>query len=113
MAEPFVFANGQVAYNPEDLIKLCQQFPNDSVDYLIREDFEKWLSYIGASKVAQYAAEARSSAIDNEQKLSSFIAKFQAQSTPEVSQKTSQKTSQKANLSNDGLLATIVNFFRR
>lgn len=109
MAEPFIFANGKIAHNPEDLIKLCQQFPDDSVNYLLREDFEKWLSYIGANKVAQYAIEARQASVANEQKLSSFIAKFQTKSTSEAI----PKTSQSADSSQDSLLLTIINFFRK
>ena len=76
MNEPFVFANGQVAHNAEDLIEICQRFPDDSVYYLIREDFEKWLTYIGATKIAQYAVEARQAAIEDRKKLDAFIAKF-------------------------------------
>lgn len=109
MAEPFIFANGQVAHNPEDLIKLCQQFPDDSVNYLLREDFEKWLSYIGANNIAQYAIEARQDAVANEQKLNSFLTKIQTKSTSE----TTSKTSQKEERSQESLLLTIVNFFRR
>jgi hypothetical protein len=109
MAEPFIFANGQIAHNPEDLIKLCQQFPDDGVNYLLREDFEKWLSYIGANSIAQYATEARQASLANEQKLSSFIAKFQNKSTSAATQKTSQTVDR----SRESLLLTIVNFFRK
>jgi hypothetical protein len=109
MAEPFIFANGQVAYNSEDLIKLCQQFPDDSVNYLLREDFEKWLSYIGAKNIAQFATEARQASIANEQKLSSFIAKSQDKSTSAVTQKSSPAVDKPK----DSLLLTLVNFFRK
>jgi hypothetical protein len=108
MSEPFIFANGQIANNPEDLIKLCQQFPDDSVDYLLREDFEKWLSYIGANNIAQYAIEARQASVEDRQKLNSFIAKS-AQSTSKVT----SSSSQKAVKSEESLLLTIVNFFRK
>ncbi len=77
MTEPFVFANGQIAHNPQDLIKLCQEFPDDGINYLMREDFEKWLSHIGATKMAKYAAEARQALVANHQKLELFLAKSQ------------------------------------
>ena len=77
MAEPFIYSNGQLAYNAEDLIKLCRQFPDDSFGYLMREDFEKWLSYIGANQIAQYATEARQNSVSDEQKLDLFITKSQ------------------------------------
>ena len=85
MTEPFIFSNGQIAHNAEDLIKLCQQFPDNSVGYLIREDFEKWLSYIGANKIAQYATEARQYSISDERKLDLFITK--SQTKPEIETK--------------------------
>ncbi len=81
MSEPFIFANGQVANDAEDLIKLCREFPDDSLNYLIREDFEKWLSYIGATKFAEYAKEARQASVADTQKLELFIAKSQPQPT--------------------------------
>ena len=79
MTEPFVFANGQIAHNPQDLIRLCQEFPNDGINYLMREDFEKWLFHIGATKMAKYATEARQALVANHQKLELFLAKSQAQ----------------------------------
>ena len=107
MTEPFIFANGQVAHSAEDLIKLCQQFPDDSVNHLIREDFEKWLSYIGATKIAQYATEARQASVADHQKLDSFITKSQAKPQLEVTPAASQVSSKpKVNL-----FAAIANFF--
>ena len=103
MAEPFIFSNGQIAYNAEDLIKLCQQFPDDSFGYLMREDFEKWLSYIGANKIARYASEARQNPVSDEQKLDLFIQK--SQTKPELK---AVPTKPKVNL-----LTAIANFFKR
>ena len=77
MAEPFVFSNGQVAYNAKDLIELCRKFPDDSTNYLLRGDFEKWLAYIGETQFAQFATEAREASMDDSQKLSAFTAKCQ------------------------------------
>jgi hypothetical protein len=75
MSEPFVFFNGQVAYNFPDLLELCRQFPIESSNYLLRGDFEQWLAYIGESKFAQLARETREAMIDDNQKLSAFTAK--------------------------------------
>ncbi len=81
MTEPFQFSNGQLARNGEDLIKLCQQFPDDATNYLVREDFEKWLAYIGESQFAQCAATARQSDTDVRQKLETFVNRCQTQTS--------------------------------
>lgn len=78
MTEPFQFSNGQLARNGEDLIKLCQQFPDDATNYLVGEDFEKWLIYIGENQFAQCAATARQSDADIRQKLETFVNRCQA-----------------------------------
>lgn len=83
MTQPFHFANGQLAHNAEDLLQLCRQFPQDGVDYLVREDLEKWLSYIGQDDIAQCAANARQAALDDRQKLEEFLTKCHALSSPE------------------------------
>lgn len=75
MTQPFQFANGQLAHNAEDLLKLCEQFPADGTNYLVREDIEKWLSYIGKNDIAQFAASARQAALDDRQKLEEFLNK--------------------------------------
>ncbi|MGF1538891.1 MAG: hypothetical protein ACFCU5_00330, partial [Pleurocapsa sp.] len=69
---------GQVAYNVQDLIELCRQFPDESSNYLLRGDFEKWLAYIGEAKFAQFAKESREAVMDESQKLSAFTAKYQS-----------------------------------
>ena len=75
MTQPFQFANGQLAHSAEDLLKLCQQFPADGINYLIREDLEKWLSYIGQEDIAQCAANARQTPLEDRQKLEEFLTK--------------------------------------
>lgn len=75
MTQPFQFANGQLAHSAEDLLKLCQQFPADGTNYLVREDIEKWLSYIGQNDIAEFAASARQAALDDRQKLEAFLNK--------------------------------------
>ena len=78
MSEPFVFSNGQVVYNAQDLIELCRQFPDESSNYLLKGDFEKWLAYIGQAKFAQFARETREAVMDESQKLSAFTAQCQS-----------------------------------
>ncbi len=78
MSEPFVFSNGQIAYNAQDLLELCRQFPDDSSNYLLRGDFEKWLAYIGETQFAQFARETREAVMEESQKLAAFTAKCQS-----------------------------------
>ena len=80
MPEPFGFTNNQ-AYTVEDLLQLCQQFPDEAVNYLMREDFEKWLAYIGKTNFATYAAQARQASVSSEDKLQLFIKSCQATKT--------------------------------
>lgn len=77
MSDPFVFSNGQMAYNAQDLIELCRQFPNDSANYLLRGDFEKWLAYIGETQFAQFARETREASMAEDRKIAAFTAKCQ------------------------------------
>jgi hypothetical protein len=83
MTQPFQFANGQVAYSAEDLLELCKQFPDDGTNYLVREDIEKWLAYIGKDDIAQCAAIARQTALEDRQKLEEFLNKCHALASPE------------------------------
>lgn len=73
MAEPFKFANGQLAYTLEDLLKICQQSPQDSINYLLKGDFENWLDYMGETKVAQKAREARQLNLNDQERLQKFL----------------------------------------
>ena len=82
MTNPFQFSNGQLAHNAEDLLELCQQFPDDGIHYLVREDLEKWLSYIGKEDIAQCAASARQTHLEDRQKLEEFLNKCHALSSP-------------------------------
>ncbi len=83
MTNPFQFPNGQLAHSAEDLLELCQQFPDDGVNYLVREDLEKWLAYIGKEDIAQCAASARQTPLEDRQKLEEFLNKCHALSSPE------------------------------
>lgn len=81
MTNPFQFANGQLAYNADDLLNLCEQFPGDAIDYLVREDLEKWLAYIGQTDIAQCATNARQEAAGDRQKLEIFLNRCHARSS--------------------------------
>ena len=96
MTNPFQFPNGQLAYSAEDLLELCQQFPDDGVQYLVREDLEKWLSYIGKEDIAQCAASARQTPLDDRAKLEEFLNKCHALSSP-ASRDLSEKVTESSN----------------
>ena len=96
MPEPFIFADNRV-HSAEDLLELCQQFPNEAANYLIREDFEKWLAYIGKTELATYAAQARQAPVSNEEKLQQFLVKCRETKTNVVT-KQSEKSPESVNL---------------
>ncbi|MGK7899205.1 MAG: hypothetical protein AB4372_37710 [Xenococcus sp. (in: cyanobacteria)] len=78
MTEPFKFSDGQLAYTPEELISLCQKSPAESLNYLMREDFEKWLNYIGKSDLAAKAQTIRQASIPDSDRLQQFISQYQS-----------------------------------
>lgn len=84
MIQPFQFPNGQLAYNAEDLLELCKQFPVDATNYLIMEDLEKWLAYIGKTDIAECAVNARQAALEDRQKLEEFLDKCHLLSLPQL-----------------------------
>lgn len=73
MTEPFNFPDGQLANNAKDLLELCQQYPDDATNFLVREDLEKWLAYIGNYEAAECAANARQTDLGDRQKLEEFL----------------------------------------
>ncbi len=78
MPEPFKFSNGQIAYNINDLVTVCSNYPENSGEYFLRGDFEGWLNYIGLESLAAKASEIRQrSDIAEQQKLAEFIASCQ------------------------------------
>lgn len=77
MTEPFKFSDGQLAYTVEELISLCQKSPAESLDYLMRADFEKWLNYIGKSDLATKAQTIRQASIPDSDRIQQFIAQYQ------------------------------------
>ncbi len=87
MTEPFRFSDGQLAYNVEDLVRLCQQSPDEGINYLMREDLEKWLAYIGKTDLAQQAKKIREqSASSDRERLEKFLAACRQTTTPESNQ---------------------------
>ena len=73
MNQPFYFPDGRLANNADDLLELCQQYPDEATDYLVREDLEKWLAYIGSYDVAECAVNARQTELSDRQKLEEFL----------------------------------------
>lgn len=75
MTEPFYFSEGRLAYNVADLLELCQQDPDAGTGYLVKQDLENWLAYIGSYDVAECATNARQAALGDRQKLEEFLNK--------------------------------------
>ena len=75
MTDPFYFSDGRLAYNVADLLELCQQDPDAGTSYLVKQDLERWLAYIGNYEVAECAANARQAELSDRQKLEEFLNK--------------------------------------
>ena len=73
MTQPFYFPDGRSANNADDLFELCQQYPDDATNYLVRGDLENWLAYIGSYELAECATNARQTELSDRQKLEEFI----------------------------------------
>ena len=84
MTEPFHFPDGRVANNAEDLLKLCEQYPDDATSFLVRQDLEKWLAYIGDYDIAECAANARQIELGDRQKLEDFLNKCHSLTSPQA-----------------------------
>jgi hypothetical protein len=83
MTQPFHFSDGQVANDAKDLIELCEQYPDDATGFLVRQDLEKWLAYIGSHDVAECAANARQIDVSDRQKLADFLNKCHSLNSPQ------------------------------
>ena len=101
MTQPFQFSNGQLAHNADDLLQLCQQFPDDGTNYLVREDLEKWLFYIGKDDIAQCATNARQTALEDRQKLEEFLNKCHALSSPAIEHSASETFTDSEEVANE------------
>ena len=75
MTEPFNFPDGRVANDAKDLLELCEQYPDDATGFLVRQDLEKWLAYIGNYNFAECATNARQTDMDDRQKLEEFLSR--------------------------------------
>jgi|GEM_PF-7070244 len=91
MTEPFKFSDGQLAYTAEELCAFCEQSPDESFEYLMKEDFEKWLNYINKSDLAAKAGQIRQASISDGDRIKEFI--VQCQAAPVVSPEPSPKES--------------------
>jgi hypothetical protein len=79
MTQPFHFSNGQLAYSVEDLVRICEQSQSECIHYLMREDLEKWLDYIGKTDLANSARQAREAALSDEERLQQFLSSCKPQ----------------------------------
>lgn len=73
MNQPFHFPDGRLANNADDLLELCQQYPDRATEFLVRHDLENWLAYIGNYDLAECATNARQSDLEDRQKLEEFL----------------------------------------
>lgn len=83
MTQPFHFPDGRLANDANDLIELCKQYPNEATNFLVRQDLEKWLAYIGNYDLAECAANARQTDIDDRQKLEEFLERYNSVTAPQ------------------------------
>ena len=82
MNQPFHFPNGQVANDAQDLLELCEQYPDDATGFLVKQDLENWLAYIGNYDAAECATNARQAAVGDRQKLEEFISRYHSLTEP-------------------------------
>lgn len=78
MTEPFRFSNGQIANDANDLLKLCQHYPDEATSFLVTQDLENWLAYIGNYEAAECATNARQTDMSDRQKLEEFINRYRS-----------------------------------
>lgn len=84
MTQPFHFPDGRLAHDANDLLELCQQYPDAGTDCLVRQDLEKWLAYIGSYDVAECAVNARQTDLSDRQKLEEFLNKCHSLTLPKT-----------------------------
>ena len=73
MNQPFYFPDGQLANNADELFELCQKYPDEATNYLVKGDLENWLAYIGSYELAACATNARQTELPDRQKLEEFL----------------------------------------
>lgn len=78
MNQPFYFPDGRLAKEADDLFELCQQYPDDATNYLVKGDLENWLAYIGSYELAECATNARQIESSDRQKLEEFLNRFRS-----------------------------------
>lgn len=83
MTEPFNFTDGRAANDAKELLELCEQYPDAATGFLVGEDLEKWLAYIGSYDIAECAANARQADAEDRQKLENFLSKCHSLNSPE------------------------------
>jgi hypothetical protein len=84
MTQPFHFPDGRIANDAKDLLELCEQYPDDATGFLVRQDLEKWLAYIGSHEVAECAASARQIDVGDRQKLEDFLNRCHSLTSPQA-----------------------------
>ena len=83
MTEPFNFPDGRMANNAEDLLELCEQYPDVATSFLVQQDLERWLAYIGSYDIAECATNARQIDTGDREKLEEFLNRCHSLSEPQ------------------------------
>ena len=98
MIQSFQFLDGKVANSTQELLELCQQYPDRATNFLINQDLEKWLAYIGDYKIAECAVNVRQIEMSDRQKLEEFIERCRAITAPQAVPAAVTQTNIKDNL---------------
>ena len=98
MIQSLQFSDGKVANSTQELLELCQQYPDRATNFLINQDLEKWLAHIGDYQIAECAVNVRQSDMSDRQKLFEFIERYRAITAPQVVPAAVTQTSIKDNL---------------
>ena len=69
----FIFDNGDQATTPEELAELCATYPEEAADHLFASEIEAWLHEIGENDLARATRRIRSTALDGEEAIESFL----------------------------------------
>lgn len=78
---PFYFRNRLEAHSPEELVTLCEQYPDDAMFHLAGGHFEPWLTYIGRSDLALVAHVGSRKVTTWEEPLAKFLSYLQNELT--------------------------------
>jgi hypothetical protein len=71
--QAFVFRSGQQAGNPDELLAIAENNPEDGIYHLKQGHFESWFEYIGEEQLARIARRMRVQGGNMEESLKKFL----------------------------------------